>query len=197
MKEAWDKRYDSDEYIYGLKPNQFLSININTLKPGKILLPGDGEGRNSIYAAKLGWEVTAFDYSNSGKEKALKLTESYNLEINYEISDVNNFQTKKSFDVISIVFLHLTKETRIPFHKNLYKFLNPGGKVILECFSKSQIKNNSGGPKNLDLLYSIEDIKTDFSEYQIELLEETQVNLDEGPLHQGIANVIRLIARKI
>jgi len=196
MKEVWDKRYKSDEYIYGLKPNKFLITNLNKLKPGKILLPGDGEGRNSIYAAKLGWNVTAFDYSSSGKEKALRLAESNKVDIIYEISDVETFNSSEKFDVISIIFLHLPKETRVKFHKSLHKFLKPEGQVILECFSKSQINNNSGGPKNLELLYSLDDLKNDFSEYKIDFIEKTDTVLDEGPLHQGKADVIRLIARK-
>jgi len=196
MKEVWDKRYKSNEYMYGLKPNQYLITNLNKLKPGKILLPGDGEGRNSIYAAKLGWEVTAFDYSSSGKEKALKLAESNNVNINYKVSDVETFDSLEKFDVISIIFLHLPKETRINFHKNLHKFLKPEGLVILECFSKYQLNNTSGGPKNLDLLYSMDEIKKDFSDYNIDFIEESDTVLDEGPLHQGKANVIRLIARK-
>jgi len=195
MKEVWDKRYNSDEYIYGLSPNNFLSTNLKKLNIGKILLPGDGEGRNSIYAAKLGWEVTAFDYSSSGKEKALKLAESNNVNIKYEISDVESYNSMEKFDVISIIFLHLPKETRVKFHKNLHKFLKPEGQVILECFSKSQIENKSGGPKDLKLLYSLDDLKNDFSEYKIDFIEKTDTVLDEGPLHQGKADVIRLIAR--
>lgn len=194
MKEAWDKRYKSGEYIYGILPNTFLVDQLKELKPGKILLPGDGEGRNSVYAAKLGWEASAFDYSSNGKGKALNWAKRNKVDINYETCSVEYFETNEKFDLISIIYLHLPKDLRTNFHKKIKSFLSENGKVILECFSKDQIKNNSGGPKDLNLLYSIDELKEDFSDYNIIFLEETEVHLNEGPLHQGMAKVIRLIA---
>jgi len=195
MKEAWDNRYKSDEYIYGHIPNKFISTELKKLKPGTILFPGDGEGRNSVYAAKQAWQVTAFDYSNSGKQKALKLAKSESVNIDYFTLDVNDFDSTLKFDVIAICFLHLENTTRINFHKKLKKILKPNGQIILECFSKQQLSNSSGGPKNIDLLYSIDDIKSDFSDYKVTYIEELETNLAEGQLHQGKANVIRLIAK--
>jgi 2-polyprenyl-3-methyl-5-hydroxy-6-metoxy-1,4-benzoquinol methylase len=197
MKEAWDNRYKSNEYLYGYNPNEFISAEIKKIAPGSILLPGDGEGRNSVYAAKQGWKVTAFDYSSSGKQKALRLAKSENITINYDVLDVNNFDSTLKLDVVAISFLHLHADTRINFHKKLKKFLKPTGQVILECFSKSQLNNNTGGPKDLNLLYSIDELKNDFSDYNIESIDELETILNEGPLHQGKANVIRLIAKHI
>lgn len=194
MKEAWDKRYSSSEYIYGITPNNFLCEQLKSIKPGKILFPGDGEGRNSVFAARLGWEVHAFDYSESGKTKSIQLANKNNVSINYQINSAEKFKTNIKFDIVSIIYLHLPSEERKQFHKRIKTFLSPTGKIILECFSKSQINNNSGGPKNLDLLYSLEDIKNDFSGYNIELLDEVDAILNEGLLHQGTARVIRLIA---
>jgi 2-polyprenyl-3-methyl-5-hydroxy-6-metoxy-1,4-benzoquinol methylase len=197
MKEAWDNRYKSNEYIYGYNPNEFISTEIKKIAPGDILLPGDGEGRNSVYAAKQGWKVTAFDYSSSGKQKALKLAKSENVNINYYVLDVNDFDSTLKFDVIAISFLHLHANTRIDFHKNLKKFLKPTGQIILECFSKAQLNNNTGGPKDLNLLYSIDELKNDFTDYNIKSIDELDTILNEGQLHQGKASVIRLIAKNI
>lgn len=194
MKETWDKRYKSGEYIYGILANEFLVDQLKNLKPGKILLPGDGEGRNAVFAAKQGWQVSAFDYSSSGKEKALSWAQRNNVKINYQVCSVDDFDTTEKFDLISIIYLHLPQEQRENFHKKLKSFLNDNGKVIVECFSKDQIKNRSGGPKNLNLLYSIDELKQDFADYNILHIEETEVNLNEGKLHQGMAKVIRLIA---
>lgn len=196
MKELWDNRYKSEEFIYGLEPNLFLASYLKEIKPGKILLPGDGEGRNSVYAAKLGWNVTAFDYSESAQEKAVRLAVLNNVDINYYTIDVESFGLTEKYDLIAIIYLHLPPTLRSDFHKKLNAFLNPGGRIILECFSKEQLGNKSGGPKNEKLLYSLEDIKSDFSDYHIEMLEKTETDLNEGPLHQGDASVIRLIAQK-
>lgn len=197
MKELWDSRYKTEQFIYGIKPNEFLKENLEKTPPGKILLPGDGEGRNAVFAAQCGWEVTAFDYSISGKEKALNLAQNNNVNIKYLNCDVDLFVPDEKFDLISIIYFHLPEKTRISFHSKLPDYLNKNGIILLECFSKSQIENNSGGPKSLDLLYSLDDIRKDFSDSKIELLEEAEIELNEGHLHQGNAKVIRLIARKI
>lgn len=194
MTEFWDSKYNSDQYMYGLEPNLFLKEYLEKTPPDKILLPGDGEGRNAVFAAKLGWEVTAFDSSKLAKEKALRLAKENNVQISYFNADVEKFNPDTKFDLISIIYLHLPPAIRHTFHLNLFRYLNPEGKILLECFSKLQFRNNSGGPKNMQLLYSLKDIQNDFKDYNIEFLEQAEIELNEGELHQGKANVIRLIA---
>jgi SAM-dependent methyltransferase len=194
VKESWNSRYNSKQFIYGIEPNNFLKSYIEENPSGKILLPGDGEGRNAIYAASQGWDTTAFDYSESAKTKAIRLAQENNVKINYQTANVETFESKDKFDLISIIYLHLPPIIRRSFHFGLSKFLNPKGKILLECFSKLQFGNKSGGPKNMDLLYSIKDIQNDFKNYNIELLEQKEIELSEGILHQGRASVIRLIA---
>ena len=194
MKESWNSRYNTEKFIYGVKPNEFLKSYIEKNPPGKILLPGDGEGRNAIYAATQGWDSTAFDYSESAKKKAFNLAKKNNVQINYETANVETFSSKDKFDLISIIYLHLPPVIRHSFHLGLSKFLDPNGKIMLECFSKLQFANRSGGPKNMDLLYSLKDIQNDFKNYNIEFLEQKEVELNEGSMHQGKASVIRLIA---
>ena len=106
----WDERYSSKEYVYGKKPNHFFKEQIDKISvPGKILLPGEGEGRNAIYAAKLGWKVDAFDQSSVAKLKALKLARENNVEINYSNVDLAKFIPQKNYyDCAAIIFVHLT-----------------------------------------------------------------------------------------
>ena len=196
MKEFWDARYNSSEFIYGIKPNEFFKNNLNKIKKGKILLPGDGEGRNAVYAAKNGWDVTAFDYSVSAKEKALHLAEENQVKINYITTEASAFSNNGKFDNISIIYFHLPPKARLEFHRKLKHFLNVEGKVVLECFSKSQIDNRSGGPKDLNLLYSTKQLEADFDYLNIKLLEEKEIYLEEGEFHNGKASVIRMIAQK-
>ncbi len=196
MKEFWDARYNSSEFIYGIKPNEFFKNNLNKIKKGKILLPGDGEGRNAVYAAKNGWDVTAFDYSVSAKKKALHLAEENQVKINYITSEASAFSNNGKFDNISIIYFHLPPKARLEFHRKLKNLLNVEGKVVLECFSKSQIDNKSGGPKDLNLLYSTKQLEADFDYLNIKLLEEKEIHLEEGEFHHGKASVIRMIAQK-
>lgn len=192
----WDQKYSTIELGYGEKPNEFFKQFIQNQQPGKLLLPGEGEGRNAVYAAKSGWDVTAFDSSVIAREKALLMAEKMQVKIDYYNYDVENFKTEQHFNIIAIIFMHLIPELRKKFHQHLMNMLTNDGQLIMEVFSKEQLSYNSGGPKNIDLLYSVDDLKNDFGSYNIEYIEQVEVMLNEGPWHQGKANVIRLIVKK-
>ncbi|MCW8850498.1 MAG: class I SAM-dependent methyltransferase [Melioribacteraceae bacterium] len=197
MNNFWNERYSQKEYVYGTKPNEFFRKSLIQLTAGKILLPGEGEGRNAVFAAKLGWHVTAFDFSDSAMRKALALTEKENVEVNYLIENYNNFSAENDyFDCIAAIFVHPPKESRKQFHKKLLTLLKPGGKLILEGFSKNQINYNSGGPKDIDMLFSEEELLEDLKEAQKIDLLETVTELNEGLFHKGHASTIQLIAIK-
>lgn len=195
----WDERYSSEEYVYGTEPNQFFKEQIDKISvPGKLLLPGEGEGRNAVHAAKMGWQVDAFDQSSAGKLKALRLAEANNLTINYSIVDLAKFTPqKKYYNCAAIIFVHFNSEERKSFHQKIVEYLKPGGILILESFSKNQLGKSSGGPQNLEMLYSIEEIKNDFKEMRMILLEEKNVLLNEGDKHGGDASVIRYVGEKL
>lgn len=197
MNVFWNERFASDEYAYGTSPNQFLKAQLQLLKPGKILFPAEGEGRNAVYAAELGWEVHAFDSSSEAAKKAKRLSDSRNVSIFYEISDINEIHyDEDEFDCIALIFFHLHPEYRSSFHTKMLTLLKPGGIILLEGFSKKQIERNSGGPKNFSLLYSKEELYSDFSCASTYDVREADVKLNEGSYHQGIASVIRVIAVK-
>jgi SAM-dependent methyltransferase len=197
MSKFWNERFASDEYAYGTSPNQFLKNQLQLLKPGKILFPAEGEGRNAVYAAELGWEVHAFDSSSEAAKKAKRLSDSRNVTISYKISDISEIHyDKKEFDCIALIYFHLHPEYRCIFHAKMLNLLKPGGIILLEGFSKKQIERDSGGPKNLSMLYSKEEMHIDFSCASTYDIREAEVKLNEGSYHQGTASVIRLIAVK-
>ncbi|MFM1772808.1 MAG: hypothetical protein RLZZ71_1950 [Bacteroidota bacterium] len=195
--EFWNDRYSEDGFAYGNKPNEFFKEQIDKLPAGKILFPCEGEGRNAAYAASLGWEVEAFDLSEVGKQKAIDLAASFNAKINYEICNVAdaNFEDN-SFDAVVLVYSHLPESLRILLHEKIKNWLKPGGVVILEAYNPLQLNNTSGGPKDLNMLYSIETLMSDFHGMHFEILEEKQVELNEGKYHIGIADVVRFVGRK-
>lgn len=197
MKEFWNQRYSATEFAYGESPSTFFSENLWYQYYGRILLPGEGEGRNAVHAAKNGWLVHAFDFSEVAAAKAIGLSRKENVKIEYEIADVASFKTAENYyHLINISFLHLPSATRRSFHKSLVKYLRPGGSILAEFFSKKQIDYDTGGPKNLDMLYDIEELKSDFQEMDISILNEEFIDLDENNFHDGKAWVIRLIASK-
>lgn len=196
MKNMWDERFASKEYIYGEKPNHYLTQELKNLKPGKILFPGEGEGRNAVFAALQGWETYALDSSIKGQEKALALAQKNGVNIHYDLVSYEDFQIKANeYDCIALIYTHNPIRNRL--HQKLIDSLKPGGHIILEGFSKNQLKYNSGGPNRLDLLYSIEEIKEDFKQLKIKNLEELIIHLEEGNNHSGESSVIRLLAQKI
>jgi SAM-dependent methyltransferase len=195
--EFWNDRYSEDGFAYGNKPNEFFKEQIDKLPVGKILFPCEGEGRNAAYAASLGWEVEAFDLSQVGKQKAIDLAASFNSKINYNICDVANANFENNtFDAVVLIYSHLPESLRINLHGKIKNWLKPGGVVILEAYNPLQLNNTSGGPKDLNMLYSIETLMSDFHGMHFEILEEKQVELNEGKYHIGIADVVRLIGRK-
>jgi SAM-dependent methyltransferase len=201
-KQMWDERYSKAEYAYGKEPNVFFKECLQGFQPGSILLPADGEGRNGVFAAELGWTVTSFDLSPEGKTKALQLAKERNVSIDYEVGELEQLAFRDgSFDAIALVYAHVAPEKKTPFHKHLQKLLKAGGVVIMEAFSKNHLPFVSqnpkvGGPRELDMLFSTEEIMSDFKGFDILLLEEKEVTLAEGIYHNGMGSVVRFIGIK-
>jgi len=197
MKNFWDERYSIKDYVYGTSPNQFFKEQIEKLKAGRILMLGEGEGRNAVYAAKLGWQVDAIDSSTMAKEKALRLAAQNHASINYQVGDILSYNFPKDrYDAVGIIFLHMNEYECGIFYMNCSKALKKGGKIILELFSKNQLGKSSGGPQDLELLCSVEQISKNFSIFNHELLLEENILLSEGEFHQGEASVIRFVGIK-
>ena len=202
QQNFWDQRYADEHYAYGTLPNDYLKEKSAELRPGKILLPAEGEGRNAVFMAKLGWEVEAFDQSTAGKNKALLLAEHNDVKISYTISDVENIRyPENSFDALALIFAHFPIEQRRNYHRKLRSFLKPGGHLIIEGFSKKQatfqqLNPKSGGPRDVGMLHDLEELKEDFNDFEFIEATEEKVVLAEGEFHQGEASVIRIFALK-
>jgi len=203
MKEFWEKRYKNQKFAYGEEPNQFFVDVLNNYNlKGTMLLPAEGEGRNAVFAARKGFEVSCFDISNEGKLKALKLANEHNVTINYQVGELSEFNfTKNLFDVIVLIYAHFSPKLKSEYHKRISKYLKVGGLLILEGFSKEQLEINKEhqielGPKNIEMLFSLEEIKKDFSDLEILEFNQEEIELNEGFYHKGKASVIRFIGKK-
>ena len=198
----WDDRYGKIEFAYGEQPNNFLKEQLIKIPAGTILFPAEGEGRNGIYAATQGWNVHAFDQSMEGKKKAQKLANKHDVAINYEVGEFQSIGYQENqFDAIALIYAHFPADKKSSYHKILTTYLRPGGIVIFEAFSKrhldyNRINKKVGGPKDLETLFSIEEIKSDFENFEIIELEEKEIQLNEGLFHNGLGMVIRFVGRK-
>lgn len=201
-KEEWDSRYREQGYAYGENPNLFFSQWLPRFEPQSILMPADGEGRNGVYAATLGWQVTSFDLSSEGKAKALQLADKKQVALQYIVGDFSEIQfERETFDAIGLFYAHFPAEEKFEFHQKLHNYLKPGGVVIFEAFSKNHLpykKANPsvGGPGNVDVVFSTVEIETYFPNYEILVLEEAVVELKEGKYHIGQGSVVRFVGRK-
>ncbi|MFM2059598.1 MAG: hypothetical protein RLY71_3983 [Pseudomonadota bacterium] len=200
MKHFWDERYAGPDYKYGTLPNEFLRTQVaGRLSPGnRVLVPGDGEGRNGVWLAGQGMAVTTLDYSAQGVDKALKLAAQHGVALEALCADLAEWRAAPaSFDAVALIYLHLPSALRRRAHRQLAEALVPGGWLILEAFEPAQRQFSSGGPRDVDMLMRVEDLREDFAgQLDLELLESVQIELSEGGGHVGPARVVRLIGRR-
>lgn len=202
-ENKWNNRYQEAHYAYGKGPNLFFKEWLYKFEPGAILMPADGEGRNGVFAAQLGWKVTSLDLSIAGKSKALQLAEEKHVALEYIVGDLEQLGfEKESFDAIGLIYAHFAAEKKSLFHKKLDSYLKPGGIIILEAFSKKHLELNNldpkvGGPKDIDMLFSKAEIAADFENYEPLILEEVEAFLNEGEYHIGKSAMVRFVGRKI
>jgi 2-polyprenyl-3-methyl-5-hydroxy-6-metoxy-1,4-benzoquinol methylase len=198
----WNDRYSNEEFAYGIQPNNYLKEQLEKLPVGTILFPAEGEGRNAVFAATLGWTVAAFDISSEGKNKALKLAATNNVSIDYQVGELAALNySNEQFDVIALIYAHFPAAIKSLYHRTIEQYLRKGGTIIFEAFSKKHLdylsKNEKvGGPKDIESLFSIAEIKADFPGYEIIELAEKEIELKEGLFHNGQGSVIRFTGRK-
>ena len=200
--DRWNDRYSSEEFAYGEQPNIYFAEQLEKLDVGTILFPAEGEGRNAVHAAKLGWTVSAFDISIEGKNKALRLAATNNVKIDYQVGELEtlNYHAEQ-FDAIALIYAHFPAGIKSSIHQTLDKYLRKNGVIIFEAFSKKHVdyiaKNeNVGGPKDIASLFSIEELRSDFANYEVIELEEKEIELSEGSFHNGKGSVIRFVGWK-
>ncbi|MBN1599001.1 MAG: class I SAM-dependent methyltransferase [Bacteroidales bacterium] len=196
MKEHWNERYSVNGLVYGDIPNEYFTEFIRKVTPGTLLLPAEGEGRNAVFAAQQGFKVYAVDFSEVAREKALRKAKNKNVKILYENADIRYWNTDIKFNYIAIIYMHLLPDFRSKVHKKMVDILSPGGQIILEVFSKNQIKYKTGGPQNPDMLYNKQVLHDDFKNLDIKEILEKEINLDEGEFHKGKASIIQMKAEK-
>jgi 2-polyprenyl-3-methyl-5-hydroxy-6-metoxy-1,4-benzoquinol methylase len=196
----WDQHYSAPGYKYGTTPNRFLTEQVHRLAPAsEVLLPGDGEGRNSVWLAQQGHRAHAIDSSQVGLEKAQTLAAERRVAIRVSLADLQHWQPEPaSVDAVVLVYLHLPEALRATVLRKLATTLRPGGLWLMEAFHPRQLAHTSGGPKDASMLYTPEQLGVDLGGLLQDLiLVDERTELDEGPGHQGLAHVTRHVARRL
>lgn len=199
MNNFWNERYAHVDYGYGTLPNRFLEESILKLPVnGKILFPAEGEGRNAVFAANHGFDAVAFDTSSEGKRKADLLAAASSVKIDYHVGSIAELAfAEASFDGVVLIFAHFPAAVRKEIHQQIEKLLKPGGIIIFEAFSKEQLQYASGGPKEISMLFSEQEVKDEFQNIEFDAIQTEIIDLSEGEYHQGKGSVVRFIGKKI
>ncbi|MDB5413382.1 MAG: class SAM-dependent methyltransferase [Rubritepida sp.] len=195
---AWDQRYSGGEFQFGDAPNDYLRAQSWRFRPGMVALAvGDGEGRNGVWLARQGLAVTSLDWSSIGVAKAREFAAQHGVPLDAQHADVTQWYWPEArFDLIAWIYLHLPPEDRTIATAGCLRALKPGGLLVLECFTPAQQGRRGGGPKIPELLWSREIVEREFAGLDVLELTVGAVRLDEGPRHQGLAEVVRAVLRK-
>lgn len=194
---AWDARYAAAPGMFGQAPNLFLLEQAHRLRPGmRALALGDGEGRNGVWLAEQGLAVTALDWSAAGMARAAELAAGRGVALDCVVADATRWGwPDRAFDLVAWIFVHLPPDDRAAVAAGVRRALKPGGWLVLECFSPAQEGRRSGGPRQAELLFTRALVEAAFPGFEVHALLEGTVRLDEGPKHQGLAEVVRAVLR--
>jgi len=197
--DRWNQRFSAPEYVFGTAPNAFLAANAARLKRGqRALCVADGEGRNSVWLAEQGLDVTAFDFSPIGLDKARRLAATRGVSVQYELASVYDWSWPVAvFDVVAAIFVQFADPPMRTFmFERMARALKPGGLLLVEGYTPKQLQYGTGGPKQVDQLYTERLLRESFRGFDVLELREYEAELDEGSRHRGMSAVIDLVARK-
>ncbi len=192
----WDDRYSDNEFIYGTEPNAFLVEHSSKLV-SPILSLAEGEGRNAVYLATLGFQVHCVDGSAVGLAKARRLANAKGVDINTECADLASYQPAANrYQSVISISAHLPSVIRCRLYPMLERCLQPNGILLLEAYSVNQLSRNTGGPKDVDMLMTVSKIEREFPNLEPILLHEIEREVCEGKHHTGLASVVQFIGKK-
>ncbi|MCB1755096.1 MAG: class I SAM-dependent methyltransferase [Gammaproteobacteria bacterium] len=195
-KKFWNERYSASEFLYGTEANSFLVENLKLLL-SPVLSLSEGEGRNAVFMASQGLSVLGVDCSEVGLEKAHSLARSRGVSIETEVADLAEYQPRENhFGSVVSISAHLPGAIRKNLYPLIEKALKPNGIFLLEAYSENQLQKDTGGPKNIDMLMSIDKLRQELPNLKPVLLRELEREVSEGEGHNGLASVVQFIAVK-
>jgi SAM-dependent methyltransferase len=195
----WDERYAQPGFAYGTEPNDFLKASAERYLParGEVLCLAEGEGRNAVFLARLGFRVTGVDASAVGLAKAQKLAAQHGAEIETIVSDLGAFDLGvERWDGIVSIWCHTPPALRARLHRAVVGALRPGGVLLLESYTPDQLTYKTGGPPNADLTMTLAAVREELAGLELLHAEEKLREVHEGKYHDGPSAVLQVVARK-
>jgi ubiquinone/menaquinone biosynthesis C-methylase UbiE len=195
----WESRFDKPEYEFGKAPNDFLARCKPLLpKSGNALAVADGEGRNGVWLAEQGLDVTSTDFSPAAQKKGRALAKERGVHVAFIEADMHKWPyPEAAFDVVAEIFTQVSIPAERPLKwAGMRRALKPGGLLILEGYSPKQLEHGTGGPKNVEQLYTRAMLEDAFGDFRDLKIEEEEREMREGAAHAGMSAVIYLTGRK-
>ena len=195
--DFWDTRYSEPGFVYGTEPNEFLVIAAKYMPKGRVLCLAEGEGRNAVYLAGLGYDVTGVDASPVGMKKAAELAKSRNVSITTVVADLAKFVIEPNhWDGIVSIFCHIPPELRVQVHRAAVAGLRPGGAFVLEAYTPRQLELKTGGPQTLELMMTLDMLKEELRGLEFVEAREIERVVNEGHFHRGPGAVVQVVGIK-
>lgn len=193
----WDERYRAHGYAFGTEPNDFLREVAAQLPAGRALCLGEGPGRNAVFLAAQGHDVTAMDQSAVAMERAAALAAERGVALATEVADLAEYPIAPgAWDAIVSIFVHMPPELRSRVYRRAAEGLRPGGVLVLEAYAPEQIGRGTGGPSTRAMLASLAELRDDLAGLELVVGREMERDVVEGPLHTGRAAVVQVLARR-
>jgi SAM-dependent methyltransferase len=190
----WDERYAQDGWVFGTEPNDFLKEQAHRIPEGRVLCLGEGEGRNSVFLAELGYEVVGVDRSQVGLDKAQALARERGVFIETVVSSIEDFDLKEAeWQGIVSIFFHLPPELRRRVHKAAVRGLAPGGMMILEAYTPRQLELGTGGPSDPARLMTLDLLREELGGLDTLVARELEREVLEGRMHHGPGSVVQFV----
>jgi SAM-dependent methyltransferase len=193
----WDQRYSETGYAYGTDPNSFLAVYADQIPSGRVLCLAEGQGRNAVFLAQLGFRVTAVDSSAVGLAKARGLAADRGVSIDTIVADLTSYDIEtEAWEGIVSIFCHLPPPVRGRLHRQIAGGLSSGGCLILEAYTPRQLAFRSGGPPEADLTVTAEGLGEELVGVRLDILREIERDVIEGKYHTGRGAVVQVLGRK-
>jgi SAM-dependent methyltransferase len=193
----WDERFSEPGFAYGTDPNGFLVSVTARIPRGRVMCLAEGEGRNAVYLASLGFDVTAIDTSAVALEKARCLARERGVTVTTINADLAQFDIEPcAWQGIVSIFCHLPPVVRAAIHERCLRGLTPGGAFVLEGFTQRQLEHRTGGPRSRELLMDLDIIRQELPGLRFEIAREIEREVIEGKYHTGTAAVVQILAVK-
>ena len=197
--ERWNARFSAEGFLFGKAPNAFLASQRARLAPGmRALSVADGEGRNSVWLARQGLAVTAFDFSPVAVAKARGLAAEAGVTVDFHVGDIFRWDwSAAAYDVVVAIFIQFASPAaRAEVFAGLERALAPGGLLLLQGYRPEQVEHATGGPPDADRLYTEALLRESFATLEILHLAAHDDRMNEGPGHEGMSALVDMVARK-